>query len=115
MPLSIALDYLFLTLWGWPGVLLAVVASVHLVERAYIGRVVFSTRNKLILAGSIITIGLFSTWQGQSLPLNSSELAEQLREREREAKERKDKMQQEEALQNQAQRLREELSGQQRR
>ena len=118
MLLSI-LDYIFLTLWGWPGIVLALLAVSHLLERAFRPRLMFSGRSKLMVASAILAIGLFFTWRGLSLPASLAELDEQLSERERESREgaresreREHQSMEAEALHRRAESLRRELADQ---
>jgi type VI protein secretion system component VasK len=83
--LSTIWDYVLLTLWGWPGILLVILASGHLLERAFMPKLAFSARRKLVVAAFILAIGLYATWRGLWLPANSAELDQQLKERERQS------------------------------
>jgi hypothetical protein len=112
MLFSVARDYLLLALWGWPGFLLTLVVGAHLAERAFLKTEVVPRRQKLLVAAAVLAVGLFSAWRSQSLPANSTELTEQLRERERQSGDRERELQERQALQRRAKRLRSDLAGQ---
>jgi hypothetical protein len=65
------------------------VVAVHIAERVFLTTLMFSRQSKVLVAVAILTIGLFSTWREQSLSANAAELAEQLKEWERQAADRR--------------------------
>jgi hypothetical protein len=105
-------DYTLLTLWGWPGVLLALLAAFHLLERTLMPRSILSRRSELFVAAAILAFGLFSTWRGLSLPANGVELEQQLKQQQREAEERKREEKEDQAFKSRVESLRQELAGQ---
>jgi hypothetical protein len=62
------MKWVILALWGWPGLLLAVLAGVDLLERAFHRTVTCSTRYKVIVAAVIFGVGIWSAPRGLPTP-----------------------------------------------
>jgi len=52
-------DYVVKILWGWAGIVLALIAVVDLIERAFDRKIAVSTRHKVALALAVLFFAQF--------------------------------------------------------
>jgi hypothetical protein len=85
MPSPTLADYVLVTLWGWPGILAALLGAWHAAERLLRWTPLLSGRAKLAVVAAGLAVGLAFTARGVSLPAHDLALGAEIERHRRES------------------------------